>query len=66
MAKKSFTIRKSKNGIVTIKSGGYIESIDVRDKTPPQKFERIRWAILTAGFAFTEDVEKMVRKELGM
>ena len=66
MAKKTFTIRKSQSGIVTIKSGGYIESIDLRDKRPPEKFEAVRWAILTAGFAFTEEVEKIVRKELEM
>jgi hypothetical protein len=66
MGEKTISVRKSKSGIVTIKSGGYVESIDVRMKTPPQKFEAVRWAILTAGFVFTEDIEKMVRNELGM
>ena len=64
MAKKTLSVRKNADGTVTIKSGGYVENIDVRAKTPWQKYDAVKWAILTAGYVFTGEIEKMVRKEL--
>lgn len=68
MTARILTVRKNTDGTVTVQSRGgahkYIEHVDVRTLPPTQKFEKIKWAILTAGFAFTEDVEDMVRDEL--
>jgi hypothetical protein len=62
MAKRTLTIRKNSDGTVTIGSGRYVEHVDVKTKTPEKKFEAVKWAILTAGFYFSEEVEKMVRE----
>jgi len=66
MAQKTLKIRRNADGTVTISSGGYKESIDVRAKDPWQKFDAVKWAILTAGFAFTPQIEDLVRKELNL
>jgi len=37
----------------------------VREKTPEEKYDAVKWAILTAGFAYSEQIEELVREELG-
>lgn len=64
MAKRNLSIRRNADGTVTISSGHYRESFEIRSKTPVEKFESVKWAIIGAGFAFSEQTEKMVRKEL--
>jgi transglutaminase-like putative cysteine protease len=64
MAQQTLSVRKNADGTMTIRSGKYKESVEIRSKTPFEKFEAVKWAILTAGFAFTEEVEEIVRKEL--
>lgn len=64
MAARTLTVRRNRDETVTIRSGRYIESIDIRFKSPYEKYEYIRSAIVTAGFEFTPHVEEMVRKEL--
>jgi hypothetical protein len=64
MAERVLSVRRNQDGTMTISAGGYRESVEIRSKTPWEKYEAVRWAILTAGFAFTEDVEELVRKEL--
>jgi zona occludens toxin (predicted ATPase) len=64
MAEKTLSVRRNADGTVTIRSERYRESVDVRSKTPWEKYEAVKWAIITAGFTFSEEVEELVRKEL--
>lgn len=64
MAKKSLIVRKNSDGTFTIRADHYVEHIDLRAKTPDQKYESIKWAILTAGFAFSPQIERIVRHEV--
>jgi hypothetical protein len=64
MAERTLSIRKNADETVTIKSVKYVESVDTRDKTPLEKYEMVRWAVITAGFDFTPEIEEIVRKEL--
>jgi|RhiMethySRZTD1v2_1073278.scaffolds.fasta_scaffold23651_4 hypothetical protein len=65
MGVRTLNIRRNADGTVTISSGGYKESINVREKTPEEKYDAVKWAILTAGFAYSEQIEELVREELG-
>lgn len=66
MRKRTLSIRKNSDGTVTIfaQNPKYVESIDIRELYPEEKYEKIKWAILTAGFAFSEEVERMVREQI--
>jgi len=64
MAQKTLTVRKNSDETVTIRCGRYVESFDLRFKSPWDKYEYVRSAIVTAGFVFTDEIEKMVQKEL--
>jgi hypothetical protein len=47
-----------------VKAGGYVESIEIHSKTPSERVEAVRWAVITAGFEYSETVEEMVMREL--
>lgn len=65
MAEKILTLRRNRDGTVTIRSGRYREHVDVRFKGPFDTYEAIKWAIITAGFSLSEqEIERMVRQEL--
>lgn len=66
MAEKTLKIRRNKDGTMTISSGPYSESFSLHDKNSWQKFEAARWAILALGFAFTPQIERLVKKELNL
>lgn len=38
----------------------------MQGKSPNQKLESIRWALLNAGFVFDRKTEKLVRKKLNL
>lgn len=64
MAKRTLSIRQNKDGTITINSGHYRENIEIRFKSAVQKYDYVRWAIITAGFEFSAETELLVRKEL--
>jgi hypothetical protein len=65
-----FSIKKGPDGSVTVVWNDYFtgfrERVQIRAKTPEEKFNTIRQLILEKGLVFTEKIEKMVRKELGL
>ena len=64
MGERTLSVRKNADNTITISSGTYRESVDIQSKTPFEKYEAVKWAIITAGFEFTDAVERMVQKEL--
>ena len=61
---QKFSIRKNKEGIVTVRGGKYIENIDVKNMTNWEQIEAVKWVILKMGLAFSTKIDKQVRKEL--
>jgi hypothetical protein len=43
------------DGTLTLRRDRYIETIDLREKSPFERYEAIRWAALTAGVQLDED-----------
>lgn len=66
MAKKKLTVRKNADGTVTVRGDNYIEHFATQGRVPAEMFEIVRWGILTAGFFFSEEIERMVKRELRM
>lgn len=64
MAKRTLSVRKNADETVTIKLGKYVESVNIAEKSPFERYESVRWAIITAGLEYTNEVDKMVLKEL--
>jgi hypothetical protein len=66
MGKVNYTLR-ARNGVVTFKTGRYVESFDIRDLSIYESWERIRFAALTAGITLNEDtVTKLLREVKGL
>ena len=61
---KTLSVRRHKNGTITIESESFSEKIQIRAQTPRQKYDTVREAILAKGYVFTGKIEKMVRKEV--
>lgn len=57
-------LRLEPDGLLTITNGKFYRAIDVRDKTPAEKLEAVRWVLLLEGVVFTEKIEKIVIKAL--
>jgi len=55
VSKKSFTLRRNKDGTVTFRCGRYVESFDARDKGLLETYEYIRVAAVTAGLSLSEE-----------
>jgi hypothetical protein len=66
MRKKTLTVRKNRDGTITIRSDRYVEHVDTRGKLPWEKYEIVKWAIVTARIPFTAEIEEIVRDELGV
>lgn len=57
-------VRAGKPGIITIATDRVVWTVDISKIPPDQKFEKVKWEILNAGFVFTEKIEKEVRRAL--
>ena len=64
MSENEVTVRRHKNGIMSIETDDFYAEIQIRAETPAEKYEIVRAAILRKGLVFTEKVEKQLRKEL--
>jgi len=43
---------------------GFNTVVDIRPKTPEEKLEAVRTAVLLAGYVWTKDVEKRAKKAI--
>ena len=67
MAKKSFILRRNKDGTVTFRSGRYVEHFDPRDKGLLQTYDCIKFAAVTAGISLTQEtLEDLMREARGL
>jgi phosphoribosylformylglycinamidine (FGAM) synthase-like amidotransferase family enzyme len=64
MAQRTLSVRKNADETVTIKANNYVESVDISVKSVFEKYEAVRWAIITAGFSYTDEIDNLVIKEL--
>lgn len=64
---KKYQLTRTKNGVVTFKFEGYIESFDVQVLGVYETYERIRWAAITAGITLTEvSMEQLLLEARGL
>lgn len=63
---KPLSVCKNANGTVTVSDDRYTTVVDIRKRPPKEGLEAVRWAVLMGGYVYTEKIEKMVRKELGL
>lgn len=66
MPQGELSVVKNPDGTVTITGNNFVTVLEIRWKSPQKKLEAVRTAILFEGYAYTEKVERMVRKELGL
>lgn len=66
MSENWLRVRKDTNGVVTVTGEKFKSKVDIRGKTPEEALEAVRWAILLAGYVYSEKAEKIARRELGM
>ena len=58
------TIEKRRNGTIEVSGKGFKTVVDIRPKTPAEKLEAVRTAVLLAGYAWSKDVEKRAKKAI--
>jgi hypothetical protein len=61
---KEVVLENRPNGTFLVDAGYFKAIIQIRAKTPAEKFESVRMVIIQNGLVFTEKLEKNVRKEL--
>jgi hypothetical protein len=65
MAQKTVEIKRNKDNTITVKSGtGYVETINLAGKTRPERYESVRWAVITAGFEISPEIEALISETL--
>lgn len=64
MAVKTLNIRHNADGTITIAANNYRESIEVDGKTDMELYECAKFAIISAGFDFTDEIGSLLRSEL--
>lgn len=52
------TIAKTRNGSIMILIDNHPRYIDLKSKTPDEKMEAIKQAVLAEGFVWTEELER--------
>jgi hypothetical protein len=57
-------IEKKRNGTIEVSGKGFNTVVDIRPKTPEEKLEAVRTAVLLAGYVWTKDVEKRAKKAI--
>jgi len=64
MAVKTLNIRHNADGTMTIAANNYRESFEVEGKSEDELFDCAKFAIISAGFDFSADLERLLRSEL--
>ena len=65
MAVKTLNIRHNADNTITISANNYRESIEITGKTDMELFEAVKFAIICANFDWTDEIDALVRSELG-
>ncbi len=65
MMRFGFNIRKSSNGTVRILTPKTVWTVeDLPRLSFEERVEKVKWSLLTAGFVWSEEVEKYARAQL--
>lgn len=65
--RQTFTLRRTRDGVVTFKYGRYVESFDVEMLGAYETYERIRYAAITAGLSLNDEtMAELLREAKGL
>lgn len=65
VAHRILTIRHNADNTITVRADNYMESVEVTGKSDPELFEAVKYAVICASFEWTDEIEGLVRSELG-
>jgi hypothetical protein len=63
---QNIEFRYFSNGTMEITVDEFSTSINVREDTPQTKYMKVRQLILDAGYVFTEQMDKALKRELSL
>ena len=66
MATNGLSVKKNTDGTFTIENANFRKTIYIRGKSGQEQFEAVRAVILAQGLYFSQKVEKIIEKELGL
>jgi hypothetical protein len=67
LTKKTFTIRRNKDGTVTFRTKTFVEHFDGRDKGMLETYEYIKTLAVTAGISLNQEtLEELLRDVRGL
>jgi hypothetical protein len=64
MPEETFAVKKNPDGTCTVSLAGFSETVHIRALTPEKKIEAVKKAILALGAVYTDEIERMVVREL--